>query len=228
MDPGYLHLQIRFFSFPPLSLKGLKPHQHTIALISIQLYLYTSAVPGKLLRDLPPEDVSGPKLPCMVALCSSLRHTLEAVFRARGERKAALYKLQVTSCSTNGWLQVYKDLGYPIPVASMSNQAMERASKNLQGFDLFAGIKDSRQSLNLDPFQSGCIGTVVAAILPSWLTNSSNAPSGQSDFRRLIDWAKHLEEVSSAGREAMKHATIGFSFSRTMGLWSLSGKLKKL
>lgn len=138
----------------------------------------------------------------MVALCSSLRHTLDAVFRARGERKAALYKLQVTSCSTNAWLKVYQDLGCPIPVASMSNQAMERASKNLRGFDLFTGMKDSRQSLNLDPFQSGCIGTVVAAILPSWLTNPSN------DFRRLVHWAKHLEEVSSAGREAMNHGAV--------------------
>ena len=147
----------------------------------------------------------------MVALCSSLRHTLDAVFRARGERKAALYKLQVTSCSTNAWLKVYKDLGCPIPVASMSNQAMERASKNLQGFDLFTGMKGS----------NSLIRTAMTSILPSWLR-------GQSDFRRLVHWAKHLEEVSSAGREAMKHATIGFSFSWTMGLWSLSGKLKKL
>ena len=166
----------------------------------------------------------------MVALCSSLRHTLDAVFRARGERKAALYKLQVTTCSTNAWLKVYKDLGYPMPVASMSNQAMERASKNLQGFDLFTGMKDS----------NSLIGTVMTSILPSWLTNSSNAPrfnDGHPDFRRLVDWAKHLEEVSSAGREAMKHAfrrcqcvtsTIGFPLSWTMVLWSLSGKSKKL
>ena len=155
-------------------------HQHTIALISIQLHPYTSAVPGKLLRDLPPEDVSGPKLPCMEALCSSLRHTLDAVFRARGERKAAQYKLQVTSCSTNAWLKVYTDLGYPIPVASMSNQAMERASTNLQGFDLFTGMKDSAPGFN----------------------------DGQSHFRRLLDWATPLIINYHSGRPIQEVAQV--------------------
>lgn len=113
----------------------------------MEMLCKTSSKVGKLHRDfcLPSSKMD------MTTGCIKIRQTLEALFRARGEQKALKFKFNTENqvLATDVFFRIEVDLN-PKQLMPASTDAKARATKNLEGFELFENQREASFESNLN------------------------------------------------------------------------------
>jgi len=140
--------------------------------VAMEMLRKTTSKVGKLHRDFPPSISTAD----LTTRCTKIRQTLDALFRARGEQKALQYKFNSSAhvFATNVFFTVdVDDLGASLLMPA-STDARARATKNLEGFQLFGRDRCLAQMCKEIRFEVSNIDSTLSPLSGSPVFTSEN------------------------------------------------------